>query len=296
MELTDLRTFVKINEVGSISGAARVLRSPKSSVSRSLVRLEEQIGAVLIERSTRHLRLTDAGLLLHRHAARILDEVGEAESAIGGLTGVPNGTLRVSVPFTFATGPLAPMLPLFLSCYPEVRVVLAIDNRPVDVAIEEVDIAIRIGPVGESQLIARRLATFPLQLYASPAYLVENGTPKTVNDLAQHRLIASMDQRYVWRFTPTKGAVQEFEIVPATVVSEPTVARTMIIAGAGIARLPSFHALDAVASGELVRILPHLEGDTVDAHAMYASHRSISAKVRVFVDALVAHMAETTTR
>lgn len=106
-DLADLKAFSRIAELRSISGAARVLRVPKSSVSRALVRLEEAIGAVLVERSTRHLRLTDAGLLLQRHARRILDDVGEAENAIGGLVGQPRGDLRVSVPFTFATGPLA---------------------------------------------------------------------------------------------------------------------------------------------------------------------------------------------
>ncbi len=291
IDLTNLRAFARIADLGSISGAARSLRSPKSSVSRSLVRLEEAIGAALIERSTRHLRLTDAGLLLQRHARRILDEVGEAENAIGGLIGVPSGTLRVSVPFTFAAGPLASMLPSFLARYREVRVVLTIDNRPIDLLIEEMDIAIRIGPLQDSELIARRLATFALRPYASPAYLKEHGTPKTVEDLAGHTLIASRDRRYVWHFRTASGSVQEFEIVPGTAVPEPAVAKTMLIAGAGIARLPDFHAADALADGTLIRVLPHLEGDRVEAHALYPSHRSLSAKVRVFIDALVAHLA-----
>ena len=154
-DLVDLRAFARIADLGSISGAARALRMPKSSVSRSLVRLEEAVGAVLVERSTRHLRLTDAGLLLKRHARRIIDDVGEAENAITGLVGAPRGDLRVSVPFTFATGPLAPMLPAFLLRYPEVRVVLSIDNRPIDLLVEEADIAIRIGPLPDSSLIAR---------------------------------------------------------------------------------------------------------------------------------------------
>ena len=291
IDLINLRAFARIADLGSISGAARSLRSPKSSVSRSLVRLEEAVGAVLIERSTRHLRLTDAGLLLHRHARRILDEVGEAENAIGGLIGVPSGTLRVSVPFTFAAGPLARMLPRFLARYPEVRVALTVDNRPIDLLIEEMDIAIRIGPLSESELIARRLAIFALRPYASPAYLKEHGTPETIDDLARHTLIASVDRRYIWRFRTASGTVQEFEIVPGTVVPEPAVVKTMLIAGAGIARLPDFNAADALADGTLVRVLPHLEGDTVEAHALYPSHRSLSAKVRVFIDALVAHLA-----
>jgi DNA-binding transcriptional LysR family regulator len=293
MDLTNLRAFARIAELGSISGAARSLNSPKSSVSRSLVRLEEAVGAVLIERSTRHLRLTDAGLLLQRHARRILDEVDEAENAIGGLIGVPSGTLKVSVPFTFATGPLAAMLPPFLARYPDVRVALTVDNRQIDLLTAEMDVAIRIGPLGDSELIARRLATFAVRPYASPAYLKAHGKPKKVEDLVDHTLIASRNRRYGWRFHTKSGTVQEFEIVPGTVVPEPAVVKTMLIAGAGIARLPEFHAADALANGTLIRVLPNLEGDLVEAHALYPSRRSLSAKVRVFIDALVTHLAST---
>jgi DNA-binding transcriptional LysR family regulator len=291
LDLTNLRAFARIADLGSISGAARSLRSPKSSVSRSLVRLEEAVGTRLIERSTRHLRLTDAGLLLQRHARRILDEVGEAENAIGGLIGVPSGTLKVSVPFTFATGPLADMLPQFLTRCPEVRVALVVDNRSIEILIEEVDVAIRIGPLRDSELIARKLTDFALRVYASPAYLKTHGTPHEVDDLAHHKLIASVDKRYCWRFHSATGAVQEFEVESTTVVPEPTVTKAVLIAGAGIARLPDFLAVDALADGTLIRVLPHLEGDTVEAHALYPSRRSLSAKVRVFIDALVAHLA-----
>lgn len=294
LDLPNLLAFTRIAELGSISAAARSLHSPKSSISRSLVRLEEAVGAVLIERSTRYLRLTDAGLLLQRHARRILDEVGEAENAVGGLIGVPSGTLRVSVPFTFAAGPLAPMLPGFLARYPDVRVALTVDNRNIDLLTEQIDIAIRIGPLPDSDLIARRLATFSLRTYASQAYLAARGTPATVNDLLDHTLIASRDRRYVWRFRSPSGNVQELDIVPGTVVPEPAVAQTMLMAGVGIGRLPDFQAAEAIAEGTLVRVLPDLEGEQIEAHALYPSHRSLSAKVRVFIDALVAHLASST--
>lgn len=246
---------------------------------------------MLIERSTRHLRLTDAGLLLQRHARRILDDVGEAESAVSGLIGAPSGTLRVSAPFTFAAGLLAPMLPVFLARYPDVRVVLTVENRSVDLLAEEIDVAIRIGPLVDSELIARRLATFALWLCASPGYLAERGTPTAVTDLAAYTVIAHADRRSMWRFHKPGGVVQEIEMEPGTVVPEPTVAKTMLIGGAGLGWLPDFHAVDAISDGLLVRVLPHLEGDRVDAHALYASHRSLSAKVRVFIDTLVEHLA-----
>lgn len=128
---------------------------PKSSVSRALVRLEELIGAALIERSIRHLRVTDAGLLLQRHARRILDDVGEAENAVGGLVGHPKGDLRVRVP----CGAAHASVTRFLARYPDVRVLLTIDNRIVDLLGEDYDVATRIGPLPDSELIARRVAT-----------------------------------------------------------------------------------------------------------------------------------------
>ncbi len=289
LDLIDLRSFLRIAELGSISAAARSLNMPKSSASRSLARLEEAVGAVLVERSTRHLRLTDAGLLLQRHARRIVDDVGEAENAIGGLVGNPRGDLRVSVPFTFAAGPLAPMLPSFLARYPEVRVVLTVDNRPVDLLTEEIDIAIRIGPLQDSDLIARRLTTFALWPCASPVYLARHAPISRPSDLSGHTLIAHADRRATWRFRSSAGGVRDIEVEPGTVVPEPDVVRTMLVAGAGIGLLPDFHAFSAIADGTLVRVLPDHEGGSVDVHALYPSHRSLSAKVRVFVDALVDH-------
>lgn len=290
LDFADLRAFARIADLGSISATARALRMPKSSVSRSLARLEQSIGAVLVERSTRHLRLTDAGLLLQRHARRILDDVGEAENAVGGLVGAPRGDLRVSVPFTFAAGPLAPMLPGFALRYPEVRVVLSIDNRPIDLLAEEADIAIRIGPLPNSELIARRLATFALWPCASPTYLANAPPVEAPADLLVHRLIAHADRRQRWTFRTPAGTVRDVEFDPGIVVPEPDVVRTMLLGHAGIGMLPDFHAADHLSTGRLVRVLPALQCGTVDAHALYPSHRSLSAKVRVFIDALMEHL------
>ena len=291
LDLTHLRAFARIADLGSISGAARSLKMPKSSVSRSLARLEEEVGVALVERSTRHLRLTDAGLLLHRHAGRILEDVLEAENAIGGLIGAPSGTLRVSVGFTFAVGPLAPMLPSFLARYPDLRVVLTVDNRPIDLLTDEIDVALRIGPLRDSELIARKLTTLELWPCASPAYLAARGTPKTVDDLLQHSLIAHSERRSSWKIRTPTGAVREIETEPGIVVPEPAVVKTMLLGGAGIGWLPDFHAADALADGSLVRLLPDHDSETLEVHALYPSHRSLSAKVRVFIDALAAHLA-----
>jgi DNA-binding transcriptional LysR family regulator len=294
LDLTDLRVFVRITDAGSISGAARALGMPKSSVSRSLTRIEATVRATLVERSTRRLRLTDAGLLLQRHARRILDEVGEAEDALAGFVGVPRGTLRVSAPPSFAAGPLAPMLPAFLARYPELRVVLSFDNQPIVVLPDEIDVAIRAGTLADSDLVARRLASTQLWACASPDYLATHGTPTTVEEMRGHTLVALFDHRSIWRFHTSAGAVQELVAEPGLVVPEHAIARTVLIGGAGIGRLPEYHARDAIADGALVRLLPDHEGERVEVHALYPRQRSLSAKVRAFVDALSTHL--TTTR
>ncbi|AEG93776.1 LysR family transcriptional regulator [Ramlibacter tataouinensis] len=290
LELHELRAFSRIADLGSISGAARALGLPKSSLSRSLAKLEASVGAALVERSTRHLRLTDAGHLLQRHARRILDDVGEAENAIGGLVGKPRGDLRVSVPFTFAAGPLASMLPGFVLRYPEVRVVLSVSNRQIDLLAEEADIAIRIGPLPDSELIARRLASFSLWPCASPRYLANGPAIEQPTDLLQHRLIAHADRRQRWAFRKAGGALHDIEFEAGTVVPEPDVVRTMLVGHAGIGLLPDFHAEAEIAAGRLLRVLPAFDCSSVDVHALYPSHRSLSAKVRVFIDSLVAHL------
>ena len=291
LDLTDLRAFARIADLGSISGTARALRMPKSSVSRSLVRLEEAVGAVLVGRSTGHLRLTDAGVLLHRHARRILDDVGEAEDAIGGLVGTPRGDLRVSAPFTFAAGPLAPMLPVLLARYPEVRVILTVDNRNIDLLTEDIDVVVRIGPLVDSELIARRLATFELWPGATPAYLATRGAPAKPGDLTGHAIIAHHDRERSRRFDARSGGVTEVRFEPVAVIPEPAVLRAMLIGGAGVGWLPDFHAAAAIADGSLVRLLPEWSSGSVEAHGLYPSHRSLSSKVRVFIDTMIEHLA-----
>ena len=291
LDLTDLRIFARIADAGSLSAASRALGVPKSSVSRSLVRMEAETGARLVERSTRRLALTDAGLLLQRHARRILDDVGEAEAALAGFVGVPRGTLRVSAPPSFAAGPLAPMLSEFLARYPDLRLVLSFDNQPIVQLPDDVDVAIRTGALPDSDLVARRLASTELVPCASPGYLGAHGTPGNVDELRGHRLVSVFDRRVLWRFRSPAGAVHEHSAEPNVVVPDHAIARTVLLGGAGIGQLPEYHARDAIGSGALVRILAGHEGERIDVHALYPGHRSLSAKVRAFVDSVAAHLA-----
>ena len=290
MDLDDLRAFARIADLLSVSAAARILGWPKSSVSRALARLEAEFGSALVDRSTRHLRLTDAGTLLLPHARRVIGDVEEAVTALGNYVGAPRGTLKVNVPFTFAVGLLAPMLPGFMARYPEVRVVLDVENRVIDLPVEAADLVIRVGTLPDSDLVARRLARIELWTCASPGYLAAHGTPSTIGDLSGHTLLAAFDRPMTWSYRGPGGRVEQVEVRPGSVVPEPTAMRTVLLGGAGIGRLPDFLAEEPVAAGTLVRLLPDSVGDAVEVHALVPSHRSLSAKVRVFLDALIEHL------
>ncbi|AQR61895.1 LysR family transcriptional regulator [Brevundimonas sp. LM2] len=290
MELADIRAFVRITDEGGVSAAARALGIPKSSISRGLARLEIGVGAILIERHTRQLRLSDAGRLFLPHARRILSDVEEAGSALEGLTGEPRGTLRINAAVTFAVGLVAPMLPAFMRRYPNVRIVLDTENRLVDLAREEVDVAIRVGQLADSDLMARKLGTVALWPCASPAYLAERGVPTTPDALSGHALLGWLDRPSEWVFGGADGTQHRTPVPVGTVAPEPAVLQMLLMGGAGIGRLPDFLARPRVAAGELVRLLPDYRPESVDVHAVYPAHRSLSAKVPLFVDALRAHV------
>ena len=290
MELSYLRAFARIADLSSISAAARTIGAPKSTISRSLTRLEAELGAVLVDRSTRHLRLTDAGRLFRPYAQRILADVEEAAIALDVFGAAPRGTLRISAPLAVSVGLIAPMLPAFLDAHSEVRVVLMLDNRRIDMPVEDADLVIRVGVLADSDLIARRLLTSESWTCASPAYLAAKGAPLHVAELSGHRLIGYSEQPAAWSYRSADGAVERFDVPPGDAVSDSAALEPVLIGGAGIGRLPDFMAAPAVARGDLVRLFPQARGDALDIHALYPSHRSLSAKVRAFIDALHKHL------
>ena len=297
LDLSDIAAFLRIADTGSLSAAARSMEAPKSSMSRSVRKLESALGTILVERSSRGLRLTDAGTLFLLHARRILAEVEDARIALDGLVGAPRGTLRINAATTFAAGVIAPMLPAFLARYPEVRVVLETENRIIDLAREEADVAVRIGRLDDSDLLARKLGVIELWPCASPAYLARRGEPQTVADLGDHVLFGWTEGPSEWRFFGADGEAETIAVPSGSIVPEPLVFQTILLAGTGIGRLPDFLARPLVRCGALVRLLPDYRTQAVEAHAVYPSRRSLSPKVRVFVDELVAHIqAEGRTR
>ena len=247
MQLDDLRVFLRIVDGGGLSKAANLAGVPKSSLSRALSRLESETALRLFERGGRDLRLSEAGRLLLPHARRILDDVAEAGAALDGMNGAPRGTLRINAAMTYALGMIAPMLPGFIARYPELRVVLETENRVVDMMREEVDVAIRIGALPDSDLIARKLGRIELWPCASPDYLARRGLPETPADLSGHTLFGWQDRPGEWRFVDGAGIAHVAPVPAGTVVPEPAVLQVLLAGGAGIGRLPDFLARPSVA-------------------------------------------------
>jgi len=290
MELSDLRIFARVVDSGSLSSAARFTGLPKSSISRALTRLEGDVGAALLDRSGRRIRLTDAGNVLHPHAVRMLNAAAEAQASLDDLCEVPKGTLKVNVPFAFAAGLLSPMLADFLKRHPQLQVVLDVDNRRIDLASEEADLAIRIGALPDSELVARRLASMALWTCASPAYLKERGQPAHPRDLDGHRLVSRVNQLAHWRYTAPTGEPIDIAVAPRTVIPDVAALLPILANGCGIGRLPDFLAAPAVRRGELVRLLPDFRSEVVDVHAVYTSRKTLAAKSRAFIDAVARYL------
>ncbi|WP_175949063.1 LysR family transcriptional regulator [Burkholderia vietnamiensis] len=288
MDQADLIIFLRLADSGSLSGTARTLKSPKSSVSRALVRLETEIGSALFDRSTRHFRLTDVGKLLLPYASRAVHDLQEAQAIIDGYAGEPRGLLRINTTQSFAQGLVAPMLPEFLDRYPALTVELTTDSNYVDIAREGIDVAVRVGTLPDSSLVARRLPPVELWLCASPSYLSRSGAPMAASELHGHRLVV--------REAPTSWVFQdgqaELTIRPrgSAIIPDAAAQKIVLEGGGGIGFLPSYLAAPALRAGTLVRVLPSLRREPIELHALYPTHRSMSAKVRVFIDALVGHL------
>lgn len=282
---TNLLVFAAIADHGSLSAAARHLGIPKSSVSRALDLLEDHFGNRLIERSTRHLRLTEPGLLLLDYAHRIAEEIAGADAAMAGLAAEPAGTLSVTAPHAVAQRLIIPMLPVFLSRYPQIQINIDVSSRVLDLIVEGIDVAIRVGPLAPSSLIARRIGAVTMIVAASPSYLEREGSPQTIADLARHKLIELGS-----RATPTRWTFGNNDVTapmtPSLTVDEAGLAREMAVAGLGIVRLPREILFGDLEAGSLVQILPDRPAESAPLYAVYPSRRALAPKVAAFVDAL----------
>jgi DNA-binding transcriptional LysR family regulator len=284
-DLNDILVFARVVQTGSFTAAARALQMPKSTVSRKITDLEQRLGVRLLQRTTRTLSLTDEGRTYHDFCARIVDEIDEAELAVGRLRAVPRGPLRVTTPLNF--GFMGSIVADFAKDNPEVSLEIVSTDRVVSLVEERFDVAVRAASLGDSTLIARPLGEIRRIAVASPAYVKRRGRPREPADVAEHDCLAfgAGATPTLWRFE--KGAASvDVTVKPRLVINDFEVLADAALAGLGIAMLPIFRCAGELRERRLERVLKEWRSPRVVIHAVYPTARYLSPKVRAFVEHL----------
>lgn len=287
--LTGLIAFARAGALGSFTAAARSLAISPSAVSKSVQRLEQQLGVSLFTRTTRSLTLTPEGRELHERALRLLQDAEEIEQAAKAVRDEPAGPLRIAASLPVGLHLIAPALPAFRALYPKVTVDLRLDDRLVDIADQGIDIAVRIGELADSRLLFRRLAPMRLCAFAAPSYLAARGIPGHPEELASHETVnlryQSTGQLFRW---PFRVGEREIEILPASsvVVDAGEAVLASLVAGGGIGISASFIAAPYVARGELVPVLADFAVVRDAITVLWPASRRANPAVRAFLDYL----------
>lgn len=291
-DFSDTAAFVKVVQEGSFTGAARALRTPKTRISRKVQELEARLGAQLLHRTTRSLRLTEAGTIYFQRCVGLVKDIEDAENAVAELQQHPKGWLRITSPHWLSTRILAPVLSEFRRFYPDVYPQLVLAHEVLDVIAKDIDIALRLweGPMPDSSLTARRLGDLPMGIYAAPAYLERQGSPSNPAELADHACLLTQfyfdKPVHAWPLT-REGRCSEFPVRPIAVASDPEGLHGFLLAGEGLQMTSHLRVRADVAAGRLVHVLPEWSGPAPTLYAMRAGGRIQPPKVRAFLDFLV---------
>lgn len=286
--LTDIAIFVKVVELASFTAAADALGMSQPVVSKAVTRLEEKLGARLLNRTTRRLSLTEAGSELYGRSVRALAEIENAELEVARFQTEPRGLLRVSAPMSFSILHLGPAIQAFLTRFPGVALELNLDDRQVDLVEEGFDVAVRIGRLQDSNLIARKIAPCRQVLCASPAYLAQRGEPERPEDLLEHSCIlySLLSAPREWRLVGPEGKLHTVPINGSIQSNNGLVNRAAALAGGGIVLLPTFYLGEQLRSGTLKPVLCKFKPQELAVYAVYPERRNLMPKVRAFVDFL----------
>lgn len=288
LDIEALESIVAVAQAGSISAAARAMGQPKQSVSRRLLALEAQLGVRLLERTTRALHLTAEGHALCDRAERILADLTETQQIIAERAHEPEGPLRVSAPMLLGQTVLGAVVADYCRRYPKVDLDVELSDRKVDLVEEGIDVAIRVGPVLDTSLIARLLATSEQILVASPGYLASHGKPVEPADLRNHSAVLAPTRAPAPDWLLERGRQRIATSARRCCrVSSLKLAADIAAAGAGIAIVPAFLALGAIERGDLVRVLPDWHGGVSEINVVHLSRRLVAPRLRVFIDVLV---------
>ena len=281
--LAQMVVFARVVEEGSFSGAAKTLGYSRAAVSKQIASLEREIGAQLLNRTTRKMSLTEIGSEFYERCARIAHEVNEAERIVAAMRGRPAGTLRVACPVDFGRSHIAPLVPEFLSAFPEVRLNLVMSDYQADIVKERCDLAIRVAPgPQEPSFVVRRLADCGTSVYGSPEYLRQRGEPKSLRDLADHDCLIYTNARTpeLWRFRDERSV----RVSGPLAANNGAVLCSAAVAGLGLVQLPSFLAQGDLEGGRLHRVLAEFEPEPFGVFALYPRNQILAPKVLAFVD------------
>jgi DNA-binding transcriptional LysR family regulator len=288
-----MRTLVSAVDGGSLSAASRALNTPLPTVSRRVSDLELHLGAQLLVRTSRKLLLTEAGEAFVAVARRLLDDLGDAERAASGEYRAPRGELLVTAPIMFGKLHVAPIIHGFLAAYPEVTVRLVLSDQVIDLVEAHVDVAVRIGRLPDSDLIARQVGHIRWVICANKDYLARRGEPAMPEALAGHDCIAleGLQTYRSWAFKGSPTAVRSIVINPRFSVNTADAVVEAAAAGLGIARVMSYQAANAISQKRLTTILRHFETDPIPVNLVHQSQRVQPLKRRAFLDFVVPRLA-----
>jgi DNA-binding transcriptional LysR family regulator len=283
--LEAMSIIVAVNETGSFSAASRLLKTPIASVSRKVSELEARLKTELFQRSSRRMTLTDAGRSYIEACKRIIEQVDEAEREVSGEYRIPKGDLVATAPWGLGHMHLLPIAVEFLDAHPEISLRLILTDRVVDATKESIDVAIRIGVLPDSSMIATRIGSIRLVVCASPAYLAARGSPKALEDLADHDCITvdELATPPAWRFLMNNRQVVT-PIRSRLCVNTSEAAIQAAIAGAGLARVMSYKMQAAKRAGALEIVLDPFEQDPLPLHIVYAPRTLVPLKLRTFLN------------
>ncbi|HEV7372821.1 LysR family transcriptional regulator [Arenibaculum sp.] len=283
--LDDMIAFVSVVDCRSFTAAAEKLGVSKSVISRRMTELENRLGARLLNRTTRRLSMTEIGQAFYERSVRILADVDDAEAVVSSLHASPRGVLRIAAPLSFGMLHLAPALPDFMAPHPDLEVELDLNDRYVDLVEERYDVAVRIGRLKDSSLVARRIAPNRRVVVGSPGYFARHGRPERPDDLLNHNclLYTNVPIAEQWQFR-VDGVQRPVRAAGSLRVNNGETLRDAAVAGLGLAILPTFICGSDLSAG---RLEPVLVGNVVSdsaVHAVYPHGRHLSPKVRAFVD------------
>ncbi len=290
-----MQAFVAVVEAGSFTAAAERLGLAKSAISRRVSALEERLGAELLRRTTRRLNLTETGPSFYEHSARILADLEEAESAVAQQHGELRGTLRVALPLSFGLRHMCEPIAEFSRRHPRVTFDLDLNDRRIDLVEEGSDLAVRIGRLADSSLIARRLFDARTVITASQAYLDEHGTPACPEDLRKHACLVygNLAEPTKWVCRDADGATHVVNVNATMTATSGDFLCTAAAEGLGITMQPTFIAGELISKGALVPILTEYDWPVTPAYAVYPPTRHLSYRVREFIDYLADYFAGT---